>query len=298
MKRNVLLSSKGRLCLLFCIIMVFSLKIFADGRQCPKCHGSGWQMTIPNVGHYGVEKKRQKCPVCGEMVFSGHRDKCTMCGGSGSLDNGRRSSRGDYEDTRAAEGEVFFLRNLTPDENNMRQALIQSLSATKYVVDTCSICHGSTLCQQCGGVRNLSIDADVTTLCRVCGGSGMCISCRGQGIINARNEQAHSPEEKERIARNIKAIIELANLRASKNISPSDPSGPSLGINGDGDYYVKEGTSGAEGGEYASDEGPDGNSFSGFSSHTKSKKSSNTTTVIAVIVAVIVALFFIRKRKK
>ena len=298
MKRNALLSNKGRLCLLFCIVMMFSLNILADSRQCPKCHGSGWQVTIPDVGHYGVERQKQKCPVCGEMVFSGHRDKCTMCGGSGSLDNGHRSSRGDDADTRAAEGEVFFLRNLTPDENNMRMALIQSLSATKYVVDTCSICHGSTICQQCGGVRNLSIDADITTLCRVCGGSGMCISCGGQGTMNGRSEQAHSPEEKERIARNIKAIIELANLRASKNISPSDPNGPSLGIDGNGDYYVKDGISSAEGREYAGEDGSGDTSYSGFSCTPPSKKGRNTITIIAVIVVVVFALFFIRKRKK
>lgn len=298
MKRNALLSNKGRLCLLFCIVMMFSLNILADSRQCPKCHGSGWQVTIPDVSHFGVERQKQKCPVCGEMVFSGHRDKCTMCGGSGSIDNGRSSSRGDKADNRAAEGEVFFVQNLTPEENSMRQALMQSLFATKFVVDTCSVCNGSTLCQQCGGVQNLSIDADITTLCRVCGGSGMCISCGGQGTMNGRSEQTHSPEEKERIARNIKAIIELANLRASKNISPSDPNGPSLGIDGNGDYYVKDGISSAEGGEYAGEDGSDDTSYSGFSCTSSSNNDSNTITIIAAIVGVIVLLFFIRKRKK
>ena len=277
---------------------MFSVNMIAGAKQCPKCHGSGWQVTIPDVGHYGVERHKQKCPVCGDMVFSGHRDKCTMCGGSGGVDDGRRSSRGDDADRRAAEGEVFFVRHLTPGENQMRLALMQSLFATKFVVDTCSVCHGSTLCIQCGGVQNLSIDADITTLCRVCGGSGKCISCGGRGTMNGRTEQANSPEEKERIAHNIKAIVELANLRASKNISPSDPNGPSLGIDGEGNYYLKKGNSSDEGSDYASDEGADEESSSGFSSHTKSKEGSSPMTIIAVILAVIVALFFIRKRKK
>ena len=282
MKTILLFSFKGQQCLLWLACIMFSLNIMAETRQCPKCHGSGWQVTIPDVGHYGVERTKQKCPVCGEMVFSGHRDKCTMCGGSGGLDDGHRSSRGDDADSRAAEGEVFFVQHLTPEENNMRLALMQSIFDTKFVADTCSICHGSTLCQQCGGVQNLSIDADITTLCRVCGGGGKCISCGGRGIVNERTEQAHSPAEKEQIARNIKAIVELANLRASNNISPSDPNGPSLGIDGEGDYYVKEGISCAEGNDYASDDDSDDNSY----------------TIIAVIVVGIVALFFILKRKK
>lgn len=298
MNTMLLLALKGKLRLFSFVCIMCALDLMAEGRQCPKCHGSGWQVTIPDVSHFGVERQKQKCPVCGEMVFSGHRDKCTMCGGSGSLDNGCRSSRGDDADTRAAEGEVFFVQNLKPEENSMRQALMQSLFATKFVVDTCSVCNGSTLCQQCGGVQNLSIDADITTLCRVCGGSGKCISCGGRGTMNGRTEQANSPEEKERIARNIKAIIELANLRASKNISPSDPNGPSLGIDGDGNYYVKEGISSAEGGEYAGEDGSDDTSYSGFSCTSSSNNDSNTITIIAAIVGVIVLLFFIRKRKK
>ena len=294
----LLFSLKGQQCLLWLACIMFSLNIMADTKQCPKCHGSGWQVTIPDVGHYGVERTKRKCPVCGEMVFSGHRDKCTMCGGSGSIDDGRRRSGENDADTRAAEGEVFFVRHLTPGENQMRLALMQSLFATKFVVDTCSVCHGSTLCIQCGGVQNLSIDADITTLCRVCGGSGKCISCGGRGTMNGRTEQANSPEEKERIAHNIKAIVELANLRASKNISPSDPNGPSLGIDGNGDYYVKDGISSAEGSEYAGEDGSGDTSYSGFSCTSSSNNDSNTITIISAIVGVIVLLFFIRKRKK
>ena len=93
--------------------IMFSVNMLADTKQCPKCHGSGWQVTIPDVGHYGVERHKQKCPVCGDMVFSGHRDKCTMCGGSGGVDDGRRSSRRDDADSRAAEGEVVLCS--TPD---------------------------------------------------------------------------------------------------------------------------------------------------------------------------------------
>lgn len=270
----------------------------ADSKQCPKCHGSGWQVTIPNVSHFGVEKHKQKCPVCGKMVFSGHRDRCTKCGGSGSIDDGRRSSRGDYADSKAAEGEAFFVQYLSSEENQMRTTLMQSLFATKIVVDTCSICHGSTLCQQCGGVQNLSIDADITTLCRVCGGDGMCISCRGKGTMNERQEQLYSPAEKDKIAAKIKVLVELANLRCAKNISPSDPNGPSLGIDGDGNYYIQDGISCADGGDYSGDDNSGDNTDIDILSTSSSHNGSNAIKMIAVIAVVIVVLYFIRKKMK
>ena len=93
-------------------------------------------------------------------------------------------------------------------------------------------------------------------------------------------------------------LIELANLRCSKNISPSDPKGPSLGIDGDGNFYLKDGVSSAEGGEYDGDGSSADKSYSGFSCTSSSKKGRNTITIIAVIVVVVVALFFIRKWKK
>lgn len=278
------LSILRQLCILSFACIMFPVNMMADSKQCPKCHGSGWQVTIPDVGHFGVERHKQKCPVCGEMVFSGHRDKCTMCGGSGDAGDGRSISRGDGVDSRAAEGEVFFVQYLTPDENQMRLALIQSLLATKFVVDTCSVCHGSTLCQQCGGFQNFSIDADVSTLCRVCGGGGKCISCGGRGTINGRTEQAHSPAEKEKIAEKIKVLNELANLRCSKNISPSDPNGPSIDIDGDGNFHVKHGISSAEGNAYYGDDG--------------SGDKPNFMTIIAVISVINAALLFIWKLKK
>ena len=233
-------SSITRRMILFVVSNVLLLlNVMADDKQCPKCHGSGWQVTIPGVGHFGVEKKKQKCPVCGKMVFSGHKDKCTMCGGNGRIGTANRNSRNGVAEQRGAEGEQFFARYLTSSENSMRKALMQSLLATRYEVEKCSVCHGSKLCQHCGGIQNLSIDADITTLCRVCGGGGRCIACNGQGSKNGRTVSAHTPEEKEKIARNIKVFSELANLRFSQNITPGTPNGPSIGIDNNGNYYIK-----------------------------------------------------------
>lgn len=226
--------------LLIIFLFFFSQYIMADTRQCPKCDGSGWQLTIPDLSHFGVEKTKRKCPVCGKMVFSGHMDKCTMCGGTGHIESGHNSSSGSVADRKAAEGELFFDRYLTSAENSLRMTLMQSLFATKYVVETCSICHGSKLCNQCGGVQNFSIDVDFATLCRVCGGTGMCIACNGQGCKNGHIEDANSPAEKEKITRNIKVLSVLANLRYFQNKTPGDPNGPSLGIDSNGNYYIKK----------------------------------------------------------
>ena len=53
-------SSITRRMILFVVSNVLLLlNVMADDKQCPKCHGSGWQVTIPGVGHFGVEKKNK-----------------------------------------------------------------------------------------------------------------------------------------------------------------------------------------------------------------------------------------------
>ncbi len=289
--------------LLFCLFLylciAFPLDMQAGTKKCPKCHGSGWQMTIPDVGHYGVEKTKRRCPVCGEMVFSGHRDKCTMCGGSGTVDNGRNSSRDDDADSRVAEGEVFFLQHLTAAENQMRKSLMQALMATKYVVDTCTVCKGSRMCKQCGGVQNLSIDADVTTLCRVCGGDGLCIACNGQGITGGREELAYSQEERDKIARNCGVYTRLANIRNTYGISPNDPDGPQIAIDSDGNYYIKNDPSGEGSDEINSADNDESESMPVFN-HSKKNKKKRTMITFGVIIASLVGVgaYFKRRKKK
>ena len=249
-----------RTLLLFSLLLAGALlhPLTASGRQCPKCHGSGWQTTIPDVGHYGVERTKRKCPVCGEMVFSGHKDRCTQCGGTGQVGDRGREPGNSVADRRADEGAAFFATHLTVEENAMRQAMMSSLFDTKYVVETCQACGGSGRCRQCGGVQNLSIDADVASLCRVCGGGGLCIACNGQGSTGGRTELAHSQEERDKIARNCGVYTELANLRASRGISPRDPNGPRIGIDSDGNYYIQGGASGGDAGEGGYDAGEGG----------------------------------------
>ena len=68
----------------------------------------------------------------------------------------------------------------------------------------------------------------------------MCIACNGQGCKNGHIEDANSPAEKEKITRNIKVLSVLANLRYFQNKTPGDPNGPSLGIDSNGNYYIKK----------------------------------------------------------
>lgn len=46
------LSITYRMFFLVVVNVMFLLNVIADDKQCPKCHGSGWQLTIPDVGHY------------------------------------------------------------------------------------------------------------------------------------------------------------------------------------------------------------------------------------------------------
>lgn len=238
-KVAVELRAKAQYALFLLAFFAFALEMHADDKQCPKCHGSGWQVTIPAVGHYGVEKKKQKCPVCGKMVFSGHRDKCTRCGGSGRIGNGRKSNKGDYADRRGAEGEAFFAQYLTAEENRMRASLMQAVMATRYVVEPCTACKGAKTCQHCGGVRNWSLDADASTLCPACGGGGLCVACNGKGSTNGHQEFVYSQAERDKMSRNCGVYSRLANIRYSYGISPNDPNGPRIGIDKNGYYYIQ-----------------------------------------------------------
>lgn len=56
-KVAVELRAKAQYALFLLAFFAFALEMHADDKQCPKCHGSGWQVTIPAVGHYGVEKR-------------------------------------------------------------------------------------------------------------------------------------------------------------------------------------------------------------------------------------------------
>lgn len=297
--KNLIFANKNKVlyALSLMIAVVLSLEVQAEPRQCPKCHGSGWQVTIPDVGHFGVERTKRKCPVCGEMVYSGHRDKCTQCGGSGQIDNGRSSSDNDFAEDRAAEGEAFFVQYLTPEENQNRQNLMQALMATKFVVETCTVCQGSKKCSQCGGVQNLSIDADVTTLCRVCGGSGLCVACNGQGTISEHQELAYSQEERDKIARNCGVYSRLANIRCSNGISPDDPDGPRIAIDSDGNYYIENEHGGDGTEEIASADNDEDSSMPVFK-HSKKNKTKRIMVTFGVIIASLVGAGVYLKRRK
>lgn len=301
-----ILSRTFTVCMLLGCMLLFPLT--ANARQCPKCHGSGWQTTIPDVGHYGVEKHKRRCPVCGEMVYSGHQDRCTQCGGSGHLeDRGSRDDGNSVADKRAAEGEISITSHLTSAEISIRQNLINSLFATKFVVDTCQICHGSRLCQQCGGFQTYNLDVDPSTICRACGGTGQCPTCRGQGNFGGHPELAFSQEERQRIAENIGVFNKLANLRASLGVSPEDPNGPRLGQDNNGNYYI-QGDPSDGGGYYSDGEGYSGDSLSGDDSAfstlkdkiggmSHSKIRNYAILGILIIILGIICFAFIRRKK-
>lgn len=224
--------------MLFAVFMLVSSIAQADDK-CPRCHGSGRQLTIPDTGHYGVERHKRQCPVCGQMVFAGHRDKCTVCDGTGRIAGRRSSGGGNAFDVQDAAAMEFYMRNLTSAEYSLMQDLISSLFFQRFVVDTCNACKGSKHCPLCGGVQNFSLDVDMSTLCRMCGGGGLCIRCNGQGNLGSRYEFIYSPSERRQISSNIGVINHLAQLRNQYRIAPGQKGGPYLDIDRNGNYFIQ-----------------------------------------------------------
>lgn len=255
------------------------------------------QVTIPDVGHYGVEKHKRRCPVCGDMVFSGHRDQCTVCGGSGDIGDRIRSDANNASKTAADQGRDFLMQNLTVDEYSYLQSLIQSMFLTKYVWDDCNVCNGSGKCPQCGGYQNLSIDADVTTLCRLCGGGGLCIRCSGKGFFNERSEPLYSDSKRKKIAENCGVINSLAQKRCAMGISPDDPNSPYLDIDDDGVFHIMErGASSTQGdADYSQD-----NSYYDDTSyehqHTNHNSILNVALTIAGILLFVILIIWAKKK--
>lgn len=263
----------------FIFVMMTALVVFAAAadKQCPKCHGSGRVVTIPEVGHYGVERNKQKCPQCGQMVYSGHSCQCPQCGGTGRV-AGRTSSterEGSVSDRAAQQGIDFNTQWLTVHEYSLMQNILNNINNKNRVEDNCTACNGTGKCSQCGGVRTYTWDCDLSQQCRACGGDGFCIACRGKGVTGAHYEDVFSPEEKEKMAHNVQVCNQLAQLRASHNINPDDPAGPSLGIDSDGSYYIQNGdiadnndnydiNSDSEDGFFSNNDSRDSDSHSGW----------------------------------
>lgn len=272
----------------------------ASARQCPRCHGSGWQVTIPDVSHYGVEKNKKRCPVCGDMVFSGHRDQCTVCGGSGNIDDRVQSDGNSAAEAAADRGREFLMQNLTADEYSYLQSVLQSMFLAKTVWDDCNVCNGTGKCPQCGGYQNFSIDADVSTLCRLCGGAGLCIRCDGRGFLNKRIELMYSDAERQRMAANCGVINSLAQKRSAMGVSPDDPNGPCLDVDDDGMFYIRERASG-DGQGYADSDG-DGSYGDSYPSEYTSKRGNEVGVFViiagVVLLAIIVACIMKKKSSK
>lgn len=286
--------------LLLALTFIFSFDALAD--TCPRCKGSRWQTTIPEVGHYGVERSKQKCPVCGKMVFSGHQDPCTVCGGTGNLPGHVK-----YDENRASEraadaGRDLLMSNLTVDEYEQLNALLATLFLTKTVYDTCNVCHGSKVCPQCGGYQNFSIDADITTLCRLCGGGGLCVRCQGQGILSERTELLLSDAEREQVSKNCGVINSLALLRNQRGIPRDQPGGPHIEVDEYGNYFIQEGSSGGSSSSDGSGNSGNYDNGNGFSSSYSSPRSSNLPLQIAFILGCAILFagvgYKIRKWKK
>lgn len=286
--------------MLLALTFIFPFDALAD--ICPRCHGSRWQTTIPEVGHYGVERSKQKCPVCGKMVPSGHQDPCTVCGGTGNLPDHVK-----YDENRASEraadaGRDLLMSNLTVDEYEQLNALLSTLFLTKTVYDTCNVCHGSKVCPQCGGYQNFSVDADITTLCRLCGGGGLCVRCQGQGILSERTELLLSDAEREQVSKNCGVINSLALLRNQRGIPRDQPGGPHIEVDEYGNYFIQEGSSGGSSSSDGSGNSGNYDNGNGFSSSYSSARSSNLPLQIAFILGCTILAagvgYKIRKWKK
>lgn len=257
------------------VAALVAMTAIAD-KQCPRCHGAGKIVAIPEVGNYGVERTKKQCPICGGMYFSGHRCTCPDCGGSGRVAGHTSPSdrEGSASDRLADQGRDFNQQWLSVHEYSLMQNQLAHINDYVRVEDECTVCGGTGKCKQCGGVRAITWDADIRDMCRVCGGDGFCIACRGKGTSGGHIEYVNSPEQKEIMAHNVKTCNELASLRAAHNVYPDNPNGPQLGIDSDGRYYIKQGNLAANESDNNSDFESD--SDSGFFNNSDSHDSDGS----------------------
>ncbi len=290
---------KGVLAFFMCMCL-FCVKAHAG--QCPRCGGSGKQLTIPEVGNYGVERHKKRCPVCGDMVFSPHYDVCKLCGGNGSVDGNVRFDGNSAAEASADKGREFLMANLTMGEYGYLQSMLASMFATRTVYETCYACNGNKVCPQCGGVQNFSIDVDESSLCRLCGGGGLCVRCNGTGFTGKRIERVYSQEEIDKISRNCGVIISLAQIRSRYNLSPGQKDGPYIDMDDDGVFFIKNNPSDVDGISGSVDGDVESGTGNTFDIVTTEEKGRNSTVWILVVLAsgisVMVGVFCVVKRRK
>ena len=72
------------------LFICVSLHVNADFIECPKCHGLKKHSYRPIPNYTGAPNKYVKCDKCGKEydVYSGHSGFCSVCGGTGQVDDG------------------------------------------------------------------------------------------------------------------------------------------------------------------------------------------------------------------
>ena len=121
------------------------------------------------------------CGVCkglGYLRVADVKTGCIACGGSGRVAVSAEEKR---EIQISAQQAVDFMNafHMTPEDYAIYENLIRTAFQQVPDIRECSACHGTGVCQKCGGVMNTSPDAP---LC-VCSNTGWCISCNGSGHI-------------------------------------------------------------------------------------------------------------------
>lgn len=188
---------------LLALLALLLLPLHVNAKKCPKCHGSGRMVVFPETGNYGVEKTKKKCPICRKYVYSGHREECNLCNGSGQV--GSSAKKHEQQDSSSD-----LWSYLTPSEYATLMSLFESLKEQPYY-PPCPTCDGTGKCKICGGVMN--VDLDATNVCVACSGSGYCIRCNGVGTGPVEYRE---PENKDEIIANIKLFTDKARERMNK----------------------------------------------------------------------------------
>ncbi len=184
-------------------LVALALSAWAD---CPRCHGSGRIVAVPNTSAYGVSNRKVTCPYCDRKVLPGHMCECPRCHGTGNA-SGHEPSRGGGDDTPD-----FTAMGLTPEEFSEVKTLTSQLMQRFVYYDDCPVCHGTKICQTC---RN-----GVNPIC-LCHGTLKCYACNGTGKESTPRYRGVDEETKAKLEARIREITERAARRLSDSGSGS-----------------------------------------------------------------------------
>lgn len=182
------------------ILTLFSFVVVAvtAAADCPRCHGSGRVVAVPEVSSYGVSNRKVECPYCHRKVLPGHRCECPVCHGTGNASGSVRHSSSSSNDADPSR------MGLTTEEYLEVQQLTSQLMQKYTYYEDCTPCGGTGVCPTC---RN-----GINPICP-CNGTLKCYACNGTGHDPTPRYRGVDDETKARLEARIREITARGEQR-------------------------------------------------------------------------------------